>query len=234
MFTSEEAMTSRPSSRAGFRRPGEAPEGAQTPGGSGPTGAARVDALRRQESGVGSSAIKGTPAAPKVSTPIPSVFTPTNLTRSRSGYPFDTPAASGQASDPSTADPTSSKPPLSLEQLNKLQARVLRAKLMDDENATELEDEYERERFRAESASAAQGGLWAGSTDGTQGQFGRIEEDGTRVEVQVLPTLDGRGKLYDVGQGAEDEQKRLPGNRRKKQEKVGAALGREISIVADI
>jgi hypothetical protein len=40
------------------------------------------------------------------------------------------------------------------------------------------------------------------------------------VDVQFLPTLDGRGRLYDVGTGKQDEDVLRPGNRRKKPEKV--------------
>ena len=61
--------------------------------------------------------------------------------------------------------------------------------------------------------------MWEGSGEGKQGQLGR-EEDGKRVEVQVLPTLDARGQLYDVGTGKEDADVPRAGNRRKKPEKV--------------
>ncbi|WWD16329.1 hypothetical protein CI109_100755 [Kwoniella shandongensis] len=203
---------SRPNSRAGFKRPGEEKE-FQTPSGGG-TG--RVDELRRRESGTPASANKSSGVVPpKISTPIPSVFTPTTLTRSGSGYPFNAPA------DNQNSDPTSSKPPMSLEQLNKFQARVIRAKLMDDPQATSLEAEYEAERSRAEKARSGDGsaGMWEGSGEGLQGQLGRTDEKGNRVEVQVLPTLDGRGRLYDVGTGGGDDVDVTPGNKRKKPEK---------------
>ncbi|OCF45127.1 cell cycle control protein cwf19 [Kwoniella heveanensis CBS 569] len=188
--------SSRPGSRAGFRRPGEEGD-MQTPTGG------RLDELKRRESGTPATGQRGglSGAAPKVSTPIPSVFTPTALTRSGSGYPFNAGANTGEMQNP---DPTSSKPPLSTEQLNKLQAKVIRARLMDDANAAELEAEYERERERSEKASES-GGMWEGS--------------GNRVEVQVLPTLDGRGRLYDVGTGQADDAAAQLGNRRKKPEK---------------
>jgi len=186
----------------------------QTPGGGGPAGAGRIDQIRQREGATPRSNV--VPLPPKVGTPIPSVFTPTALVRKTSGYPFSTPT------DDSMGTTTSSKPPMSTEDLNRLQAKVLRAKLMDDPNAEALEEEYDNEVARAEQGSGDQGGagMWEGSGEGQQGQMGRaVNEDGKRVDVQVLPTLDGRGRLYDVGTGKEDEELRR-GNKRKKQEKV--------------
>ena len=214
MFMSEEAG-SRPNSRAGFRRPGEPDDMATSSG----AGGARVAELRRSESNtprMGHTSLPGSGAA-KVATPIPNVFTPTSLTSKDSGFPFAPDTAS---------DPTGSKPPMSTEALNKMQAKVLRAKLMDDPQAQDLEDEYERERARSERAGGDQGraGMWSGSGEGMQGQMGReAENGGLRTEVQVLPTLDGRGRLYDVGTGQQDEQP-TRGNKRKKPEKVGSNL----------
>ncbi|KAK8861747.1 hypothetical protein IAR55_002570 [Kwoniella newhampshirensis] len=202
---------SRPNSRAGFRRPGDERD-MQTPSGAG----GRVDELRQRESGTPVSANKSSGVMPpKMSTPIPSVFTPTTLTRSGSGYPF---TASEGNQNP---DPTSSQPPMSLEQLNKFQARVIRAKLMDDPQAASLEEDYEAERSRAEKARSGDGsaGMWEGNGEGLQGQMGRTDGKGNRVEVQVLPTLDGRGRLYDVGTGGEADEEVMPGNKRKKPEK---------------
>ena len=204
MFNNEEGVGSRPGSRAGFRRPGES-EGFQTPG------AGRVDELRRREGVTPRINNAPLPAQAKVSTPIPSVFTPTTLTRAGSGYPF---------SDQPVNDSTS-KPPMSIEELNRLQAKVLRAKLMEDPDAEALEEQYEHEHARANERGGDQGGagMWEGSGDGRQGQMGR-EENGRRVELQVLPTLDGRGQLYDVGTGKQDEDVKRPGNKRKKPEKA--------------
>ncbi|KAJ6584817.1 CwfJ C-terminus 1-domain-containing protein-like protein [Mycena capillaripes] len=84
---------------------------------------------------------------------------------------------------------------LSPSSLNRLQAKVLRAKLMGAPDADALEREYE-----AESRKANSGDL----------------EDGVRRKVEVLPTLDGHGRLYDIGHGAEEEPT-LPGNRKKKE-----------------
>lgn len=83
---------------------------------------------------------------------------------------------------------------MSPQSLNRLQAKVLRAKLMGATNADKLQEEYDRELHIVSS--------------------GR----GNSVEVKVLPTLDSRGRMYDVGYGKEDEA--LPGNRRKKESKV--------------
>ncbi|KAJ8509116.1 hypothetical protein ONZ45_g8685 [Pleurotus djamor] len=104
-------------------------------------------------------------------TPIPSVMTPSQPSKGK-----------GRALSPSS--------------LNRLQAKVLRAKLMGSADAESLEKEYEAELHRAQG----------------------INEDGegNRTKVEVLPTLDGRGRLYDVGHGAAEEP-RQPGNRKKKE-----------------
>ncbi|KAF7365385.1 Complexed with Cdc5 protein cwf19 [Mycena venus] len=103
-------------------------------------------------------------------TPIPSVMTP----------PIGN-SKGGRALSPSS--------------LNRLQAKVLRAKLMGAPDADALEREYEAESRKANG----------GETEG-----------GVRHKVEVLPTLDGHGRLYDVGHGAEEEPKG-PGNRKKKE-----------------
>lgn len=178
MFTSDAAAQSgsRPGSRAGFRRPGEEPSGALTPGGAGEVftpggGGSRVDTLRR-----GSSF----PSSSGGSSPIPSVLPPPR-------YPL----------------PTNSKPPLSPSSLNKMQAAVLKAKLMGSDGADNLEAEYEAELQRSREAPVA-----VGSTG--------IDKTGKETRVELIPTLDGQGRLYDIGAGKE-EPKILPGNRRKKE-----------------
>lgn len=103
-------------------------------------------------------------------TPIPTVMTPSPCTGSRS-----------RALSPSS--------------LNKLQAKVLRAKLTGAPDADKLEQEYEA------ALRASSGG-----------------EPGVRTKTEVLPTLDGRGRLYDVGHGKDDGQA-PPGNSMK-QDKV--------------
>ncbi|KAF9061187.1 CwfJ C-terminus 1-domain-containing protein-like protein [Rhodocollybia butyracea] len=85
---------------------------------------------------------------------------------------------------------------LSPSSLNKLQAKVLRAKLMDAPNAEQLEREYEDARSLANGTSS------------------------NNVKVEVLPTLDGRGRLYDVGSAARQndaDDAAGPGNRRKRE-----------------
>lgn len=85
-----------------------------------------------------------------------------------------------------------SSPPVDL---NKLQAKVLRAKLMGAANAQELEQEYEEAKRRSEGIFTSEG-----------------------KKLEVLPTMDARGQLYDVGSNKQDEPgKQLPGNRRKKE-----------------
>ncbi|KAK7682399.1 hypothetical protein QCA50_014604 [Cerrena zonata] len=105
-------------------------------------------------------------------TPIPSVMTPSHALPGPS---------KSRAMSPSS--------------LNKLQAKVLRAKLMSAPNADELEKEYEAELQRANGG-------------------GDDEQPATRVEV--VPTLDGQGRLYDIGMGKDDPAP-LPGNRKKKE-----------------
>ena len=112
----------------------------------------------------------GTPSA-QAHTPIPSVMTPQVASTSK-----------GRALSPSS--------------LNKLQAKVLRAKLMSAPNAETLEKEYEEEVKKA-------------NRGGDEG------DDGVRTRVEVLPTLDGRGRMYDVGYGKDDGPAQ-PGNRKKK------------------
>lgn len=64
---------------------------------------------------------------------------------------------------------------------------------MNAPNAEKLEEEYEAEVRRANG-----------------------EEGGVRTHVEVLPTLDARGRMYDVGHGKDDAEKG-PGNKRKKE-----------------
>src|ERR1700722_7274382 len=62
--------------------------------------------------------------------------------------------------------------------LNKLQAKVLRARLMSTPDADALEKQFEEEQRRAHGASS---------------------EGGVRKKVEILPTVDGKGRLYDLG-----------------------------------
>lgn len=220
MFTSDEGAGSRPSSRAGFRRPGEEGRydeaiGLRRSGSSSSLAGGAAGVATPTQQGRGSGKFDQS----KTSTPIPSVLAPHHLLRrnplSTSGIPTASPHG---ASDPGP-DPTASRPVMTLGELNTLQAKVLRAKLSNDPRAVELQEEYEREneRYRAFSAGGDKGGgMWEGNKSGMEGQLGREEERGTRTEVQVLPTLDGRGRLYDVGTGDGSEKPLLPGNRRPK------------------
>ena len=158
-----------------FRRPGgsgrqtEDTSGPSTPSPAGGPPHRRLDALRGTGGRVGSPlAHQQTP--PQARTPIPSVLTP--------------------------AVP-SAKRALSPSSLNRLQAKVLRAKLMNSADAERLEKEYEEELARA---------------------HGRVDDkSNVRTKVEVLPTLDGRGRLYDVGLGGGGDGEPQPGNRKKKE-----------------
>ncbi|KAJ3519369.1 hypothetical protein NMY22_g13240 [Coprinellus aureogranulatus] len=190
MFNDFEASggSSRSSS---FKRPGgyTAPQsGPSTPSpASGPPG--RPAANKRVDSLRLPSQINS-PLA-QAHTPIPSVMTPPPLAAT----------GGGRALSPSS--------------LNKLQAKVLRAKLMGDPDADRLEKEYEAESRRAQGIDS---------------------ESGVRTKVEMLPTLDARGRLYDVGRGGKDDDVPMPGNRRKKEPKFEThdrKTGEVIRINAD-
>ncbi|ORY55951.1 CwfJ C-terminus 1-domain-containing protein-like protein [Leucosporidium creatinivorum] len=178
---------SRPASRGAFRRPGEAPP-----------------ELSRT-----SSATSTANSGP--STPVPRVFTPPPASVAPR-TPLAAPIA--RAAPPSALsqsmvlnpDPTSGStaaPILSQSELNKLQAKVLKARLMGADNADALEAEYEKERQRAAEAPSV-GEVHIGAT-------------GSGVRVEAMPTLDGRGRLYDVGTGKEVEEEDRTGKRKKKE-----------------
>lgn len=155
-------LESRPSSRTGFRKPGE-----------GGGGSASTPDLRRTAS----------TASLRQQTPIPSVLTPQRL-------------VSASQQPPSAVE--GAIVALSPAELNKLQAKVLRARLADDPAAAELEEQYERAK-NGQPAPLPQSAA----------------ADGPRVEA--LPTLDGRGNLYDVGTSQGAAARPLPpGNRQPK------------------
>lgn len=190
VFTDNSAGSSRPGSRGSFRRPGEAP-GMMTPGGGG--GTPRGAGVATPGAGEGS----------RPGTPVPRVFTPIPVAP-RSAM------STSMVLDP---DPTTTNdgPILSQSELNRLQAKVLKAKLMGDDKAGELEKKYERERVRALESG--------GATADNGGQRGE--------QVQMLPTLDGRGRLYDLGKGGEEEEAAT--GKRKKKEKVRSTVSEEAS-----
>ncbi|GAA5944983.1 hypothetical protein JCM1841_005425 [Sporobolomyces salmonicolor] len=163
---------------------------------------------------LGRSASASSLASPRPSTPVPSVFTPpvsrTPLVRSNLSH------TTVLAPDPTSTGPSASstsKPVLSQSELNKLQARVLKAKLMGADSADALEAEYEAERKRAEEA-----GPMVAAGEGMAGAAGV----GGANEVQVLPTLDGRGRMYDTGIGTaladqQEAERKVKGGRGKKE-----------------
>lgn len=201
-----------------FRRPGAMGERQQSapgtpstpspPSGAAPPANRRLDSLRLPSQA-------GSPLA-QSHTPIPSVMTPQPLAVRKGG-----------------------KRGLSPSSLNRLQAKVLRAKLMGAPDADKLEKEYEVEARRA-----AGGGGGGGDDDEVRVRLGEgrddddMDVDGDREDldvdarggvvrrkVEVLPTLDGRGRLYDVGHGKEDDRAQGPGNRKKKEKvRVGIFL----------
>ena len=147
----------------------------------------------RRPGGPGDSA----PSTPSPQTGAPSAARPRfdSLRLSQTG----TPGQQVRTPIPSVMTPQiGSKRALSPSSLNRLQAKVLRAKLIGGPDAEKLEKEYEEEMRRANGVTSGE--------DGTQ----------TRTRVEVLPTLDARGRLYDVGQGKDDGEV-LPGNRKKKE-----------------
>uniref|UniRef100_V5EKN6 Uncharacterized protein n=2 Tax=Kalmanozyma brasiliensis (strain GHG001) TaxID=1365824 RepID=V5EKN6_KALBG len=96
------------------------------------------------------------------------------------------------------------------DQLNKLQAKILKAELMGDSNLDALRAEYDSESARAkahQSLAGDRGGGFAsssisgdrmGKVSTNASSAGVLVEDGQR-ELQVLPTLDARGRMYDIG-----------------------------------
>ncbi|KAH8550809.1 CwfJ C-terminus 1-domain-containing protein-like protein [Umbelopsis sp. PMI_123] len=68
----------------------------------------------------------------------------------------------------------SDKPPLSVDELNKLNAKVVKARLMGAPNLEELEKEYEKEKKRAD-------------------EYGTTKDP----SVAVVPTVDSQGRLHE-------------------------------------
>lgn len=115
--------------------------------------------------------------------------------------------------------------PLDASALNKLKAKLMKAELMgDSKKAEQLKKEFDEESLKAKNwieSGNGKGGDVGGSFLSIGQQDG--DENPNSVEsLQVLPTLDGRGRLYDVGHGkpGDEDDKILPGNRRPKKNKV--------------
>jgi hypothetical protein len=152
----------------------------------------RSSSFRRPGSGpTGSAPSTPSPANPPTSRRFDSLRLPSQAA---------SPLAQSHTPIPSVITPsvatTSTHRAMSPSSLNKLQAQVLRARLVNAPNAEKLEEEYEAEVRRSKG-----------------------EEGGVRTRVEVLPTLNVTGQMYDVGHGKDDAEKG-PGNRKKK-EKVG-------------
>ncbi|GBE84892.1 CwfJ C-terminus 1-domain-containing protein-like protein [Sparassis latifolia] len=158
-------------------------------------------------SGSGASSRSSSFRRPDVGNSIPSTPTLSGQGPGAASRRFDslrlpsqggTPRAQSHTPIPSVMTSSASIPgmkrALSPSSLNKLQAKVLRAKLVGASDAEALEKQYEQEVRKAHGEG----------------------EDGVRTRVELLPTLDARGRLYDVGLGKEDSPL-PPGNRKKKE-----------------
>ena len=154
-----------------FRRPGSSDQSRpSTPGAArpgGPPAHRRLDSLRLP------SEASSPATASAVLTPIPTVVTPP------------------------VAGPSRNTPVLSTAELNRMQAKVLKAKLMGNPDAERLEQEYEAELAKSRGVGGS--------------------ASGEKFRVEMLPTIDAQGRLYDVGKGKEEDKALLPGNRKKKE-----------------
>ncbi|CAO1616689.1 unnamed protein product [Parajaminaea phylloscopi] len=234
LSTGTNGATSMPLSRqSSFRKPGEA-SGSTTPQiddrsrHATPSFAAAVNAPKTTASLSGGENAT-TPAVSKPSTPIPSVFTPTSLI---AGSKKSTAPASNAVINEAVLEQgrdAVTNPPLDSEALNKLEAKVLKAEMMGKANAPALREKLLKERERATKGGDKGIGYFPPAPTG---------EEGSEATVQVLPTLDGRGRLYDVGTSRTDDSEGAlpPGNRRrsnKKFETRDATTGEVVRYSAD-
>lgn len=204
---------SRPPSRAGsFRRPGSSADDLADRNSRSATPTAQQRAAAER-------------STPKPSTPIPSVFTPPAAMSAAAAAQAALARRPSQLQESSTAvddrvvdavqrsEAEVSQPAMDQTALNRLQAKILRGRLMGT-NSDELK--AMEEQYEAELARSRQG-------DGGNGYFdGEHTGHSKATEVRVLPTLDGQGRLYDVGtgkEGAADDAATKPGNRKRKKEK---------------
>lgn len=174
----------RPGSSQAFRRPGESSNLSTPP-----------PAQSRAPRSIGFETPSSKPATPTV---IPSIFTPViqRRTELKSQQPQQ-----GVVLDDGSSDPD--RPILTPDQLNKLQAKIMQAELMGSCNLDTLRSEYDSEKARAVAHRSAgdRGGGFAASTSSVVKHNSNsiaVLQDGDR-HVQVLPTLDARGRMYDVG-----------------------------------
>ncbi|KAK4047673.1 Pre-mRNA-splicing factor cwf19 [Microbotryomycetes sp. JL221] len=210
------ADTSRPASRGAFRRPGEQTQAPPS-----------LNRNNSTASSTGAGGYNSSNPQSRPQTPIPSVFTPPPQPPKRTLSSLATTSTTTKVNDASSSrrhdattsmvldpDPTSTttnqQPTLTQSELNKLQAKVIKAKLMNSTNANELEQEYEKERKRRDEVEHGQ----------IKGHHVHGQQE-TTTDVQMVPTLDGRGRLYDVGTGDQGDNERddkTRSGRRKKKE----------------
>ncbi|KAE8217851.1 hypothetical protein CF319_g8154 [Tilletia indica] len=228
-FTSgSESFTAPLPSKALFLKPGSQPP---TPGGisanAGTPAKADGSVARRsnafQQSGYDNSS--------KSSTPVPQVFTP-QLPRDQQrlgattvgrnvGTDADRIASLNASPGPSTPirdamdamrkRDREDAPPLDASALNKLQAKVMKAELSGAPNAKSLRAKLDAALVKAQRGGDSEPGFFDVDPEGG----GLLPVEG-RKEVHMLPTLDGHGRLYDVGHGRSEDAGDLPGNRKKK------------------
>lgn len=169
-------------------------------------------ALQREQS---SSSQASSQDHPQAHTPIPSVLDPIAVSTSASGQ-----------------QPGEKFSRISPTELNKLRAKVMKAEMMKKPDAVKLRAEYDAACIASEPAGANEGG---DKGDGffslnRQGHMQEVNENEDHpdqmTELRVLPTLDGQGRLYDVGPPnvSQEGGQSLPGNRRKKAKDVSGSI----------
>ncbi|KAJ3213652.1 hypothetical protein HDU67_002614 [Dinochytrium kinnereticum] len=107
-----------------------------------------------------------------------------------------------KASIPSTVEDADARPPIDVvaarDEMNRIQAKLLKASIMGMDEDPKLKERYESLERDVERAGAAAG------------------ERKSENDVVVVPTIDSRGRLQDVGEGGPS--RLLPGNRRKRKQ----------------